>query len=65
MVTHRIAVWPDGFVCNEEDIEKHPYLSDDYQLRGAGWCERCQSEITPEYGEPIANCNCTTQEWYS
>lgn len=56
----KVYVYPDDDVYDEPQPDK----SDDYMIREKGYCDKCDSEIIPHYGEPIASCNCGTMEWY-
>jgi hypothetical protein len=55
-----VYVYPDGEVY--DNIPQ--YKSDDYEIRGQGYCPECDGPIVPHYGEPFASCECGTQEWY-
>lgn len=55
-----VYVYPD-----DEVYSKPPsWKSDDFEVRKQGFCYRCDSDIVPHYGEPIASCGCGSQEWY-
>lgn len=55
-----VYVYPDDEVYEEPPSWK----SDDYEIRKQGDCEVCGCPIVPHYGEPLASCECYTQEWY-
>ena len=55
-----VYVYPD----NEAYQQPPDWKSDDYEIREQGFCESCGSEIVPHYGEPLASCECETQEWH-
>lgn len=56
----KVYVYPNGEVYEEMPSN----TSDDFEVRYAGHCDKCDSRVTPHYGEPLASCNCHTGEWY-
>lgn len=57
---YKVYVYPDG----EQYTERPEWKSDDYEIRETSLCEICDSEIQVHYMEPLASCDCCTQEWY-
>jgi hypothetical protein len=61
----KVRVYPDG---SNHLIEDYPtpcsYMSDDYETRDTAYCEECDSNLHIHHGEPLASCDCGTQEWY-
>lgn len=64
MLTSKVfyKLWPDDSYAPVDEIVT--WKSDDYEIREAGFCNTCDEEIIPHYGEPFASCSCGTQEWY-
>lgn len=60
----RICIWPDGEWCLLEELTEMSHRSDDYEVREGAVCRTCFGIIVPHYGEPFADCECGTQEWY-
>ncbi len=56
----------DVYVYPDDEVYEEPpsWKSDDYEIRKQGACEICGQPIVPHYGEPLASCDCCTQEWY-
>jgi len=56
----KVYVYPDG----EWFYTPPEWKSDDYEIRVMGYCDKCDSNVVPHYNEPLASCDCGTQEWY-
>ncbi len=56
----------DVYVYPDDEVYEEPpsWKSDDYEVRKQGYCDKCECPIVPHYGEPLASCDCFTQEWY-
>lgn len=55
-----VLVYPDGY----NTTVAAEWMSDDYRVRRTTICETCREPLWLEYDEPIASCNCGSQEWY-
>lgn len=59
-----VRVYPDG---TQHTLEDYPqpceWMSDDFEIREAPYCEVCEENFQIHHCEPFASCGCYTMEW--